>query len=134
MRAWWPLVFAVACWRDAPAARLPAEAEANEPAGPPPVTRLVRADPPPPTDPFGELMAEIGGFVDQMCQCSDRACAYALLNDIQKWWDQGGKDVELRELAPTQAQAKQLDDLSKRMAECATQAMSAGSGSAKPTP
>jgi len=121
----------VACWRDA-APREP-QPEAAEPQ-PAPASRVVHVGSPQPTDKFAELVAGIEGYVDQMCQCADSTCAYAVANDMQKWGESLAKDVETRKFRPTADEQNQLSEMTKRLTDCMMKAMQVGSGSASPTP
>jgi hypothetical protein len=126
------LILLAACWRDAPAPREP-QAEADEQA-PPPATRLVRDQPPRPTDRFGEAMLQLEGFADQMCQCADSTCAYQVVNDMTKWSEEQGKDPEFRNMKPTPDQIHEAQEASRRLTDCMTNALGSGSAGTMPSP
>ena len=57
-------------------------------------------------------------FADQMCACTDAACATKVTNEWTKAWD--GKQKELFEAE--EAEKTKIDEAQKRMTDCALKA------------
>ena len=103
------------------------------PAPPPPISNAaLRAPADAAVDALAETaaaMAKMSQFADDMCKCSDRACADLVTQQFFTWGKEMAKAGEQPKMS--EHDTKEMVEVSKRFAECMTAvyAKSAGSGS-----
>ena len=112
------LVFVAACWRSSPPPPTPASDTKSAPIV---IAAAPDAQPPRKTD---LVLDRIEQFADELCRCSDAACARRVSADMQQWsndfQNQLGTHFE-------DADEKRINAISQRMATCLSNAMR-GSG------
>ena len=100
---------------------------------PPPVSNSVPA---PPVDaavdaaPTGSaaMLAKMTQFTDEICTCSDRACADHVSEQISQWGQEMAKSYD-RDAKPTEDDVKRMTSIAQRMTTCMTRIYTQGSGS-----
>ena len=76
-------------------------------------------------DDFNVTMAKFQEFADQMCRCSDAACAQKVSDDMTKW----SVEMSKRQPVPHKLNEQQMKDataIGTKMGECMQKAMTAG--------
>ncbi|HVK85598.1 MAG TPA: hypothetical protein VM513_15870 [Kofleriaceae bacterium] len=68
-----------------------------------------------------EAMGKMKGFADAMCACKDTACATKVSDEMTAWSQTMAKDAP--DTKPTEAQMKEMTEVSTRMGECMQKAM-----------
>ena len=71
-------------------------------------------------------MAKMNEFGDAMCQCKDSACAQHVSDEMTKWGQEESRSHDWDDFKPTEEDAKKMADITKRMTDCMTKAMGAG--------
>lgn len=118
----WLVVALASCWRNSSATAPPSSAPATTP-------RVARADARP-IDPFDELIDALERFTDDMCACSDPACAQQVSEELTRW----SRDMTRRSQEPlkmSEQDQKRSAEIGERMGHCMQKAMM-GSGVTAP--
>ncbi len=68
------------------------------------------------------IVQQIERFTDDMCRCTDKACADKVSNAFTEWGAQMAKD-EYRDTKPDEALMRRVADVVKRYADCMTKLM-----------
>lgn len=70
-----------------------------------------------------EAIGKMKKFSDDMCACKDKACAEKVTAEMTKYGEEAAKKDAAKATTPTEAQAKEMVDSSKKMGECMAKAM-----------
>ena len=114
------LTLLAACWRSSPPPPPPPIVES------PPPARTVAPPPRPPS-----VMELFERFADDMCNCSDMACAQGVSDEMVRWSQEQAKS----QTAPpdlTDEEQKRAVEIGERMGNCMQKAMMPAAGSATP--
>jgi hypothetical protein len=125
MKVWLVIVILTAgCWTNAAPARAP---EPPPPEGPVASPRHS----PPPRDDFDLAMDKMVEFRDEMCACSDVACAQQVADEMTKWAQEEAKLVDAVGGQMTEERTKRATAIGEEMGNCMQKAMA---GPAPPPP
>src|SRR5215470_10495487 len=120
MRRWLAACVLVGCWRDPPPVVPVAHDDPPAAAEPPP--RVARRGPEPGS--LDDTIAKMSEFRDQMCACSDKACADLVTDDMTKWAQQMAKSAgSLKQPKLSDAQMKDMQQVTEEFTKCAVKAL-----------
>ncbi len=77
-----------------------------------------------------EAMGKMVEFKDKMCGCADKKdkdCAQKVTDDMTKWAQDSAKTMD-KNVKPTEADMKKMEEVGKQLGECTTKAMMADMG------
>jgi hypothetical protein len=118
-------------------------------SSPPPISNQpsqpVTVQTPPPPAPAMPVCADKGDmkcligqmefFSNQMCACSDKACANSVNDSMVKWGTELANNASMvRSQKPDPADAKRSSDVMTKYTECMVKVMMADAGSTDPNP
>jgi hypothetical protein len=136
MKLWIAAVLlATGCYRSAAPTEPPPEPRpgTGEPQPAAPAHALRPAAPAPMT--IASAMEKMNEFTDEMCACTDKACAEAVGVSMERWAKEMG-ETEGRELAAkmTDDDKKEVAAIAERIGKCMMTLMAPGTPSSPPTP
>lgn len=78
-----------------------------------------------------DVTAKMGEFRDQMCKCTDKACADKVTEAMAKWTQDNAKEGAKEAAKPTEEDVKKMTAISEEYSKCMQKVMTA---SAPPPP
>jgi hypothetical protein len=75
---------------------------------------------------IGDLLVQLDGFAEDMCACSDKACADAVSQEMTRWSTEITK--EHSDLKPTDEEMQEATKVTEKLSKCMMQAMGYGAG------
>jgi len=114
------LALAAGCYRDSPPpggprATEPPRPTAREPEQPQRRTRPLYR-PAPEQSLMAEALAKLNELTDEMCACSDQACANGVMQSINSW--SAGVAQELKDQKPTDEETRETTAIVERLTKC----------------
>ena len=82
----------------------------------------------------GEAMAKMGEFKDEMCKCTDKKCADAVQDKMNKWSADNAKNAGDKPEKPSDEDMKKMQDVGTKYGECMAKAMGGGGDTTTPPP
>jgi hypothetical protein len=134
MKRWLTVaLLAAGCYRSPPPAppAAPPPSRFEEPAAPSPRLRSMRAAPRE-QDRIAVVMTKLIEFADDMCACTDRACADGVTQEITRWSQEMAQEPE--DVQPTDQQVEEMTRGMERLTKCMTTAMSVAGPPPPPAP
>ncbi len=74
----------------------------------------------------GEAMAKMGEFKDEMCKCTDKKCADAVQDKMNKWSAENAKSAGDKPEKPSDEDMKKMQEVGTKYGECMAKAMGGG--------
>ncbi len=81
----------------------------------------------------GEAMAKMGEFKDDMCKCTDKKCADAVQDKMNKWSADNAKSAGDKPEKPSDEDMKKMQEVGTKYGECMAKAMGAGDMATPPS-
>jgi hypothetical protein len=73
-----------------------------------------------------DVAAKMGEFRDQMCKCTDKACADKVMESMTKWTQEAAKEGGDKEAAkPNEEDMKKMQTISEEYTKCMQKVMTA---------
>ncbi|HEU4730573.1 MAG TPA: hypothetical protein VFT22_21900 [Kofleriaceae bacterium] len=80
----------------------------------------------------GDAIAKMTTFKDDMCKCTDKACAEKVTEAMTKWGQDMAKEGGDKAAKVSEDDTKKMAALTEEMTKCMTKAMMAGGGATPP--
>jgi hypothetical protein len=126
-------LLATGCYRSA-APTEPPPAPGPGAGEPQPVAHAhVHRPPAPPRTTIADAIAKMQELTDEMCACTDRACADAVTAKMTQWSSEMAQAHGEDELKPSDEDVKEMTAVAERLGKCMMTAMS-GPSTSPPTP
>lgn len=74
-------------------------------------------------DQFGKIYAQFIGFETAMCKCTEKTCADAVMDGMNKWATSIAKEMPQHSSQPTEEQMKRMTTVAEHFGQCMTKAM-----------
>ena len=72
---------------------------------------------------FEKLYAQFVGFETAMCKCTEKTCADAVMDGVNKWGQATAKETPEPPAQPTEEQIKRMTTVAEHFGQCMTKAM-----------
>lgn len=72
---------------------------------------------------FEAIFGQFVGFETAMCKCTDKQCADAVMDGVNKWATTLAKEQPERSSQPTEEQMKRMSTVAEHFGQCMTKAM-----------
>ena len=72
---------------------------------------------------FRKIYAELVGFETAMCKCTEKTCADAVMDGMNKWAMAIAKETPQHSSQPTEEQMKRMTTVAEHFGQCMTKAM-----------
>jgi hypothetical protein len=72
-----------------------------------------------------DAVGKMNDFKEQMCKCTDKACADKVTEAMTKWGQDMAKEAGDKPVTPSEDDAKKLASITEDMTKCMTKAMGA---------
>jgi hypothetical protein len=72
-----------------------------------------------------DVAAKMGEFRDQMCKCTDKACADKVTESMAKWTQDNAKEGSKEAAKPTEEDMKKMTAISEEYSKCMQKVMTA---------
>jgi len=76
-----------------------------------------------PEQQFEQIYSQFVGFETAMCKCTDKVCADAVMDGMNKWGTEMAKQAPKSPAQPTEEQMKRMTTVAEHFGQCMTKAM-----------
>lgn len=65
----------------------------------------------------GDMLAKLEDYKNQMCKCTDKACADKVMEDMTKWGTESAKTMD-KDAKPSEDEMKKSQAISEELSKC----------------